>query len=70
LWEAGHSLLFALSEKIVSFEWLYQRSGEFMNIWRNMSLKSKIALLPALAIIVLLFIEVAALTNCWVRLAV
>jgi len=29
-----------------------------MNFWRNMSLKSKIALLPALAIIVLMFIEV------------
>lgn len=31
-----------------------------MNFWRNMSLKSKIALLPALAIIVVLFIEVSA----------
>jgi methyl-accepting chemotaxis protein len=29
-----------------------------MNIWQNMSLKRKIALLPALAIIVLLFLEV------------
>lgn len=29
-----------------------------MNFWRNMSLKSKIALLPALAIFVLVFIEV------------